>query len=139
MDKTLALNPSCPNAVSISVMLLVDDENERLFSIMEVVFEHALRFQIDQQLEHKSADECGSFMQNLACGGYLQHLSKIVSILSDRIALEKCGFLVNPVQVNSILQRASEGEIQTEDEFSDVLGQMVFEFVAERLDRVCSC
>ena len=112
----------------MSVMLLSDDDNERLFAVMEVVMKYALQFQTDHHMEHKSSEECRKYMQSLACGGYLQHLADIVSIITDSVALERCGFAVNPVQVNSILQRASDGEVQSEDDFSHVLGQLVFEF-----------
>ena len=42
---------------------------------------------------------------------------------------------MSPVRVSALLQRANEGEIQTEDEYSDALGQLVFEFLTEREDR----
>ena len=102
--------------------------------MMEAVLQFALKFQIAQQNE-KSADACKAWMQSMACGRYLEHLADIVSILTDSAALEECGFRVNPVHVASTLQRASDGELSTEDEFSHVLGQMVCECLADRKDR----
>lgn len=109
-------------------MVLSDEEKERLLCIVEVVLNFVLWFQIDHKLEHNSSEQCRSWMRDQACGGYLQQLASIIAIISDTKAIEHCGLVVSPVQVNSILSRACEGEISTEDDFSDVLGQLACEY-----------
>ena len=135
LEQRLQLKGSCQNAVAISCMLLADEENERLLNIISCVLRKALTFQVAHFGEHKSSELCRSWILGQATGAYFNHLKEIIGIISDTSLLEQAGLTVSPVRVSALLQRANEGEIQTEDEYSDALGQLVFEFLTEREDR----
>ena len=131
----MALKSSCQNAVAISCMLLADEENERIMSIIGCVLKKGLTFSIKHQEEHRSSDQCRQWLLDQARGGYFDHVKEIIGVMFDTSVLEQAGLTVQPVAVTSVLQRANEGEIQCEDDFASILGQLVFEFVAEREDR----
>ena len=62
-------------------------------------------------------------------------MEKILAEIWSTPSLEKAGFVVAPGSVNTLLMRAADGEISSENEFADTYGQLNTNLLADRFER----
>ena len=127
-----ALRSCSQNCVVISVGLLSDSFNERLFNCIHQVTKHVLHWDVEQRKLCRDSDGCESFVADQASGAFVRHLLNIIGTTSDPSALQACR--CRPVLLGGSADDVA-GEIIVEDDMADVLGQLASGMVRERLRR----
>lgn len=129
-DRTLR---SCSqNSVALSLALLSEPANERLFYIIHHAGQPVLLWDSAQRARLKSSGEIEAFLTEQATGSYMHHIAQVASTTSSPAALRDCQFLVDSSGMDRSLD---DGEILTEDDAADICGQFSWQLATERLKR----
>lgn len=121
------------NCVTISVGLLPDSGNERIFCIMSEATKSVLEWDSGNRQLCRDGDGCADFMIGQCSGDYMKHVEAITAILHTVKSLELCQFIVTESEAS--LRKGSAGDVITEDDFADILGQFSWSLAVERIKR----
>ena len=119
------------NCVTVSVMLLSDFDNHRLFSIVQEATDPILQWHIDQNRLCRDSDGCAKWLLSQATGDFMTHVVSIMSKMWKPAAIARCGFLVvHPLdrKVASTL----EGTVAAAHDVADMYGQVLTSASVER-------
>lgn len=85
-----ALRGCSQNCVAISVALLSDPSNERIFRIIGKCTAPVLERDTQQRAFLKDASSCQKFMAQQSSGGYMKHVGEVAAAPQKLSNLEDC-------------------------------------------------
>ena len=128
-----ALRSCAQNAVAISVGLLLDPTNERIFRIVGAVTKPVLEWDTDHRSKLRCASACEKFMVEQSSGFYMKHVAKVAGTMANLAALQNSGFETSKEEAAKM--SIDDLELRAEDDFADMFGQFTWNLVQERLKR----
>ena len=91
-----ALRSCAQNAVAISVGLLLDPTNERIFRIVGAVTKPVLEWDTDHRSKLRCASACEKFMVEQSSGFYMKHVAKVAMTMVGLAAMLGFGYALRP-------------------------------------------
>lgn len=94
---------------------------------------HVLQWDAAQRADLKDGDACEAFMSTQAASGFMDHCAAVARTTRSADAIRDSQFIVDLPTLRAL--KKGDGEIVTEDDFADVLGQLVWSLTCERIKR----
>ena len=79
----------------------------------------------------RSTEDAEKFWLRQLSGGFASHLDDIIDVMTDTVVMEQCGFTCDVAAARGMYL----GDIAVEDDFADILGQLVMATVGYRCRR----
>jgi hypothetical protein len=120
------------NAIQISVAYRSDPGNRRLLTIAVGGFKPTKNWHTRTQQTLRCVDNAEKYIVNEIGKGYMEHVLETVELLKDRRFLKDADFVVD---VTDCARLQDSYEYKTENDFADVVGQLVMTHASERTRR----
>ena len=125
------LRSCCQNAAVISMVLLEDDSNRRLMSVIYHVHSPLDTHQSESNTQCRSVEGNRKFLAEQANGGLMQLCYDTFDVLTSPAAIEDCGFIPDYSDVKDDWFMVQEAE----NEWASLMGSMDVSFAAAKQRR----
>jgi hypothetical protein len=127
-----SVRDSCANTVSLSVLMLSNESNQRLCTCVLAACQPLTLWEGHANKINRSAAECRDWAISQATGGFMDHLNAMVKALRSAGFVADAGFITDPIKP---VAGELEAVLAVEADFADIVGKAVSTLAGFRVRR----